>query len=256
MTAETNRLQAKASTIAAAIERLEGPQWKAPLLYTSRYQYSLPITTLSAAQVHSIQNRPIKAFPRQQNVSTRRRPRSTRQRRTRTPRLLIIQGTTQIVLLAGHIRQNDVNGKLTLAGVFASFLEHPSRSHPRLKDPWLDSHRFFLIECDAKLIISPVWTPTLRRTKDRLIMEVAERSTTPINLRHVNQCRLYLKVQRLFYLCNGSGTELLPKALSHTYHSHNVESNLTWPRQGDPSPRAWATWRPEPRTSGSASKQT
>jgi hypothetical protein len=31
------------------------------------------------------------------------------------PHLLTIQGTSQIELLTGHIRQNDVNCKLTLA---------------------------------------------------------------------------------------------------------------------------------------------
>jgi hypothetical protein len=164
-----------------------------------------------------------------------------------------IQGTSQIALLIGHIRQNDVNGKLALAcldtaqliaGVSAPFLEHPSLSYSRLKDPWLDSHQSFLTECDAKLIISCAWTPTLHRAKDRLIMEVAEKSSTkPIDRRHVNQCRKYLKVQRLSDLCNGAGTEFLPKALSHTYPSHSIESNLAWPRQGDPSKRAWATWK-------------
>jgi hypothetical protein len=31
------------------------------------------------------------------------------------PHLLTIQGTSQIALIIGHIRQNDVNGKLALA---------------------------------------------------------------------------------------------------------------------------------------------
>jgi hypothetical protein len=44
-------------------------------------------------------------------------------------------------------------------------------------------------------------------------------------------------------LCNGAGTEFLPEALSHTYPSRNIESNLIRPRQGDPSERAWATWK-------------
>jgi hypothetical protein len=66
MTTETNRLKAKASTFTAAIERFEGPQWKAKLLCTSRNEsslkYSLPITTLSSAQANSIQNKPIRAI--------------------------------------------------------------------------------------------------------------------------------------------------------------------------------------------------
>jgi hypothetical protein len=74
-------------------------------------------------------------------------------------------------------------------------------------------------------------------------MEAAAASTTPIDLRHTNQCRLYLKVERLSNLCNGAATELLPHALQQQYPRHNVQSNLTWPRQGEPSPRAWATWK-------------
>jgi hypothetical protein len=135
-------------------------------------------------------------------------------------------------------------GHRLIAGVSAPLLEHPSLNHPHLKDPWIDSHRSFLTECNAKLIVSPAWTPTLHRTKDRLIMEAAETpKTTPIDLRHVNQCRLYLKVQRLSDLSNGAGTDFLPKALSPTHHTHNVDSNLNSPRQGEPSPRAWATWK-------------
>jgi hypothetical protein len=169
---------------------------------------------------------------RQQNVSTRRRPRSTHPRSTQTPP-------------STHYPRN-FPGRLDtaqlIAGVSAPLLEYPSLTHPHLTDPWLDSRRSFLTECDAKLTVSPAWTLTLHRTKDRIIMEVAEISkTTSIDLRHVNQCRLCLKVQRLSDLRNGAGTEFLPKALSHKYHSHNVEPNLTWPRQGEPSPRAWAT---------------
>jgi hypothetical protein len=66
ITAETKRLKAKTSTISVAIERFEGPAWKARLLCTTRYlpslKYSLPTTTLSPAQVHAIQNRPINAI--------------------------------------------------------------------------------------------------------------------------------------------------------------------------------------------------
>jgi hypothetical protein len=165
------------------------------------------------------------------------------------PHILTIQGTSQIQLLTGHIRQDDVNGKLTLAcldtaqliaSISAPLLEFPSRSYPHLKDPWLDSHRSFLTDCNAELVISPAWTPTVHRIHDRLIMEVA---TTPIDLRHTNQCRLYLEVQRLSDLCNGAGTELLPHALKQTYPRHHIQSNLTWPRQWLPSPRAWATWK-------------
>jgi hypothetical protein len=58
-------------------------------------------------------------------------------------------------------------------------------------------------------------------------MEAAAKSTTPIDLRPINQCRLYLKIQRLSDLCNGAGSELLPNALNKMYNRHNVESTLT-----------------------------
>jgi hypothetical protein len=109
-----------------------------------------------------------------------------------------------------------------------------------------------------------VETSTQHRTHDRLAIKVAAALIPPIDLHHTNQCRLYLnecrlylnecrlylnecrlylRVQRLSDLCNGAGTELLPHALKQTYPRHNVQSNLTWPRQGEPSPRAWATWK-------------
>jgi hypothetical protein len=189
----------------AAIERFEGPPWKAQLLYTTRYEsslkYSLPVITLSPAQASSIQNKPIRAIIGSLGVN-RMFPRDVAHGVLShgglgLPYLLTIQGTSQIALLIGHIRQNDVNGKLALAcldtaqliaGVSAPLLKHPSLSYSHLKDPWLDSHQSFLTECDAKLIISCAWTPTLYRAKDRFIMEVAEKvSTTPIDRRHVNR---------------------------------------------------------------------
>jgi hypothetical protein len=149
MTAETDRLKARASTIAAAIERYKGPAWKARLLWTSRYQpslkYSLPITTLSSKQVHTIQNRPIKAILGSLGVN-RMFPREVAHGPPThgglgLPHLLTIQGISQIELLTGHIRQNDVNGKLALAcldtaqliaGTSAPLLEYPSRKYPHL----------------------------------------------------------------------------------------------------------------------------
>jgi hypothetical protein len=204
MTAETHRIKTKASTIAAAIERFEGPAWRAQLLWSSRYlssiKYSLPITTLSSSQANTIQNRPIRAILGSLGVN-RMFPRDVAHGPPThgglgLPHVLTIQGTSQIALLTSHIRQNDVDGKLTLAcldtaqliaGISAPLLEFPSRSYPHLKDPWLDSHRSFLTDCDAKLVISPAWTPTVHRISDRLIMEAAAASTTtPIDLRHTN----------------------------------------------------------------------
>jgi hypothetical protein len=193
MTTETNRLKAKASTLTAAIERFEGP---AQLLYTTRYEPSLKYSSPLYLQL-----KPIRAIMGSLGVN-RMFPRDVAHGPLShgglgLPHLLTIQGTSQIALLIGHIRQNDVNGKLALAcldtaqliaGVSAPLLEHPSLFYPHHKDPWLDSHQSFLTECDAKLIISCAWTPTLYRAKDRFIMEVAEKvSTTPIDRRHVNR---------------------------------------------------------------------
>jgi hypothetical protein len=117
--------------------------------------YSLAVTTLSSAQVHSIQTWSIRAPLGSLGVVTHGG--------LGFPHLLTIQGISQIGLLTDHICQNDINGKLTLAcldtaqliaGVSAPLLEYPTLSCPHLKDPWLDSHRSFLAVCNAKLIIS------------------------------------------------------------------------------------------------------
>jgi hypothetical protein len=52
-------------------------------------------------------------------------------------------------------------------------------------------------------------------------MEAAA-STTPIDLRHTNQCRLYLKSLSAYPTCNGAGTELLTNALYPMYHNHSL----------------------------------
>jgi hypothetical protein len=87
MATETNRLKAKASTLAAAIARFEGPPWKARLLYTTRYEsslkYSLPITTLCKQYTKPTYQSYSWFTRRQQNVSTRCRPWSTHPRWTR-----------------------------------------------------------------------------------------------------------------------------------------------------------------------------
>jgi hypothetical protein len=94
-----------------------------------------PTTTLSPAQVHTIQNRPIKAILGSLGVN-RMLPRDVAHGPPThgglgLPHLLTIQGTSQIELLTGHIRQNDVNGKLTLACLDTAQLRH-LRSAPRV----------------------------------------------------------------------------------------------------------------------------
>jgi hypothetical protein len=186
---------------------------------------------------------------RQQNVSTRCRPWSTHPRRTRTPTSTHhprhLPDRTHNWPYPPERRQRQTSPRLprhctTHSRCLAPLLEHPSLSYPHL-----DSHQSFLAERNAKLIISCAWTPTLYRAKDRFIMKVADNksTTTPIDRRHVNQCRKYLKIQRLSDLCNGAGIEFLPEALSYKYPGHNIESSLNWPRRGDPSERAWVTWK-------------
>jgi hypothetical protein len=144
MTAETSRLKDRVSALAAAV------------------------TTLSSAQVHSIQIRSIRATLGSLGVNRMFPSDVAHGPLTHCglglPHLLTIQGTAQIALLAGHIRQKDVNGKLTLAcletaqliaGVIAPILENPTISYPHLKVPWLDSHQSFLIPIAMQSLLSP-----------------------------------------------------------------------------------------------------
>jgi hypothetical protein len=53
----------------------------------------------------------------------------------------------------GKILLNNLDYAQITAGVLAPLLKTPKTKYAHLTDPWLDSHRVFLDECDAKIII-------------------------------------------------------------------------------------------------------
>jgi len=186
MIAEANYLKKKAATIAGRIEVYQGPKWKAKLLYSSRYlpstKYSLPITTLSRKQVDQIQARATKAILSSLGIN-RMFPRAVafgppQYGGLGLQHLLTKQGTSQVALIIGHLREPfSDNGKISLnnldyaeitAGVLAPILETPKTKYAHLTGPWLDSHRVFLAECDAKIIITNAWRPMLLQHNDQL----------------------------------------------------------------------------------------
>lgn len=73
------------------------------------------------------------------------------------------------------------------------------------------------------------------RVHDRFLMEIfAEHGYTSIQLRHINLCRLYLKVYLLSEITTGNGTHIDSSILdwSSPFSHHD---NIKWPRTHPPN---------------------
>jgi hypothetical protein len=138
-------------------------------------KYSLPITALSRKQVDQIQARPTKAILSSLGIN-RMFPRAVafgppQYGGLGLQHLLTKQGTSQVALIIGRLREPfSDKGKISLnnldyaqitAAVLAPLLETPKTKYAHLTNPWLDSHRVFLAECNAWIIITQAWRPML-----------------------------------------------------------------------------------------------
>ena len=64
----------------------------------------------------------------------------------------------------------------------------------------------------------------------------------PVELRQINQCRLYHQVYLTSDIATADGTRIDPK-FYEPIRNEDRKSTLNWPVQGNPSKKAWAIWR-------------
>ena len=76
-----------------------------------------------------------------------------------------------------------------------------------------------------------------QRENDKYLMQIAMDGN--LNLRLIQQCRLWLQVCTLADICDASGRKVEKWALAQ----RGWKSVLKWVRQGEPSARAWREWR-------------
>jgi len=85
--------------------------------------------------------------------------------------------------------------------------------------------------------------PTIARTNDSALMELLVKADIydDKDLRSINKCRIYLEVQNMSDITDGSGTKIAYCALHHIKDPERI-SKYKWPKQPKPTKNDWNAW--------------
>jgi len=85
--------------------------------------------------------------------------------------------------------------------------------------------------------------PTIARTNDSALMELLVKADIYDNkeLRSINKCRIYLEVQNMSDITDGSGIKIAYCALHHIKDPERI-SKYKWPKQPKPTKNDWIAW--------------
>jgi hypothetical protein len=192
-------------------------------IYLPSLGYSLGITALTPNQLDQIESRSTCALLTKMGYNPN------------TPRALVfgpaetggigltslstLQGKHQLTLFIEHVRQLSPVGRLLIittqwfqifSGLPDPILLQPDTPLLYVPGAWLHSFRQFLSSASTKLHL-PNHTIRLlpRRVGDiNLMFHALQQKLTLAQLKSINHCRLFLKVEYLSDMCNAQGTEL------------------------------------------------
>ena len=85
--------------------------------------------------------------------------------------------------------------------------------------------------------------PTIARANDSDLMELLVKADIhdDNDLRSINKCRIYLEVQNMSDITDGSGTKIPHCALHHIKDPERI-SKYKWPKQPKPTKNDWIAW--------------
>jgi len=85
--------------------------------------------------------------------------------------------------------------------------------------------------------------PTIARVNDSALMELLVKADIhdDNDLRSINKCRIYLEVQNMSDITDGSGTKIAHCALHHIKDPERI-SKYKWPKQPKPTKNDWIAW--------------
>jgi hypothetical protein len=169
------------------------------------------------------------------------------------PDLYTDQGYGQLKLLVGHLKLKDEIGDLILiaishvqihVGSGSPFFALPYPHYSRWIDSnWLTSVWKHTHQINLTVDVERHWTPSLVRQHDNFLMEIFQsHNFSPIQLRHLNNCRIFLQVLTLSDITSADGKYILPTALKGE-RTQEQTSTLHWPRQDSPTELSWDLWR-------------
>jgi hypothetical protein len=169
------------------------------------------------------------------------------------PDLYTDQGYGQLKLLVGHLKLEDTTGDLILIAISHLQLHIGSRtpffalSYPNyakwIDHTWLSSIWKHTHQLAITVEVERHWTIQHARRNDMSLMdEFLKYNFSPQQLKHINNCRLFLQVILLSDIATADGQQIL-STIRRGHKPIDRVSELHWPRQENPPELAWALWR-------------
>jgi hypothetical protein len=105
-------------------------------------------------------------------------------------------------------------------------------------------HGLFLANSQLNIVITQLYIPRPLHENDQNIMgEILKIEKSPIAIKRVNQCRLFLQVPWLSEMTDARSNIVPPGLLEYTdTHTSASKSNLHWPIHTLPPPKSWEIW--------------
>jgi hypothetical protein len=167
------------------------------------------------------------------------------------PDLYDDQGLGQLMLFIGHIKLGDDTGQLILSTLTHIQLKTGSsrpvfslsfKVYECLLDPtWITSIWSYVSSIKVTVEIENQWLPTPMRDGDTMLFDQAlSLNFTTLQLRQINECRMYLQVIIVSDISTADGKYILPHIYKGKRSTDRI-SSLHWPATRRPV--TWAAWK-------------
>jgi ribonuclease HI len=228
------------------------------MIYIPSMKYGLPACSLSHNTIESIQNSTLDKFLPYMGYD-HGSPRALiygpiEMGGAEIPHLYTEMMGMKLESIISHIRAGTVLGKSFMINInniqLCSGIEKPIFSCrddiSYLDHNWLLHLRAYLIEINGTLDIKHLWQPTKQRENDIILMsEIKTLGFSKLELKLINNWRIYFQVSTLVELCTPDGTSIQQCFLtqpSGPLVDKANPSNIIWPAQGKPGKRGFSLW--------------
>ena len=108
---------------------------------------------------------------------------------------------------------------------------------------WLNDFVRLLRKYDVEIKLRTTYLQLLQRESDSFLMDrILTNYSSPITIKKLHACRLYLQATLLSDITNLKGDKLLTNGL-HGLREQYRTSAYAWPRQQRPNAHSWKLWK-------------
>ena len=123
-------------------------------------------------------------------------------------------------------------------GVGHDIFQHPEK-HTYTDSSWVQELVNAMRKYNIKLMRNNTQIPPIYRKNDQKLMDVInKKDMSETERRHVNQCRLYLKIINISDMTHACRTKINTDYYRQPVH----KSKLFWPQIPSPPEKVWKTW--------------